>query len=143
MVAPMLPSLGLTRNVTLLGQVAQPSLAIRQADILVSIDADDKDPVFLPSKLLDYLSTDRVVLSISPRGSPAETMLGLVPKSSVQSSHDLVAIANAMEKASQITWTAALDLERREALANFTSACLGNKAVSFLQQIAQRQSFSK
>ena len=48
---------------------------MKNADILVDIDGDDKDPVFISSKLRDYLSVNRPVLAISPKDSPSREVL--------------------------------------------------------------------
>lgn len=40
-------------------------------DILIDIDGDDETPVFISSKLKDYLSVNRPILSISPPNSPS------------------------------------------------------------------------
>lgn len=51
------------------------SNALKEADILVDIDGDDKTPVFISSKLKDYLSVNRPILSITPLNSPTRELL--------------------------------------------------------------------
>lgn len=51
------------------------SSAMQYADILVDIDGDDKEPVFISSKLKDYLSVNRPILSITPLNSPSRELL--------------------------------------------------------------------
>lgn len=48
------------------------------SDILVDIDGDDNCPVYVSSKLKDYLPADRPILSISPVGSPSSRLLSSI-----------------------------------------------------------------
>lgn len=48
---------------------------MQNMDVLVDIDGDDKTPVFVSSKLKDYLSVNRPILSISPVNSPSRDLL--------------------------------------------------------------------
>lgn len=49
--------------------------ALSSADILVDIDGDDDAPVFVSSKLKDYLACNRPILSITPANSPSSDLL--------------------------------------------------------------------
>lgn len=49
--------------------------AMQNSDVLVDIDGDDKDPVFISSKLKDYLSVNRPILSITPINSPSRDLM--------------------------------------------------------------------
>lgn len=49
--------------------------ALEHSDILVDIDGDDQRPVFISSKLKDYLLINRPILSITPEMSPSEQIL--------------------------------------------------------------------
>ena len=44
-------------------------------DILVDLDGDDEEPVFVSSKLKQYLVYNRPVLSITPKNSPTSVLL--------------------------------------------------------------------
>lgn len=48
---------------------------MQNMDILIDIDGDDETPVFISSKLKDYLSINRPILSISPLNSPSRDLL--------------------------------------------------------------------
>ena len=48
---------------------------IEQSDILVDLDGDEEIPVFISSKLKDYLCSDVPVLSITPINSPSNRLL--------------------------------------------------------------------
>ena len=49
--------------------------ALEHSDILVDIDGDDLRPVFISSKLKDYLLINRPILSITPAESPSAKIL--------------------------------------------------------------------
>lgn len=49
--------------------------AMCDSDILVDLDGDDEVPVFISSKLKDYLLIGRPILSITPENSPSEELL--------------------------------------------------------------------
>lgn len=49
--------------------------ALTEATILLDIDGDDMNPVYISSKLKDYLSVNRPILSITPVGSPSYMLL--------------------------------------------------------------------
>lgn len=48
--------------------------AMLDSDILVDVDADDKIPVFVSSKIKDYLNCGRPILSITPNNSPSRQL---------------------------------------------------------------------
>lgn len=48
---------------------------LSDADILIDIDGDDMYPLFVSSKLKQYLCVDRPILCITPKNSPASEML--------------------------------------------------------------------
>jgi hypothetical protein len=54
------------------------SLALmRQADLLLHIDAPAGESVFLASKLIDYLGARRPILAVTPRGTAARLVAGM------------------------------------------------------------------
>jgi glycosyltransferase involved in cell wall biosynthesis len=73
--------LGIQNKVRFEGQVGYlESLAIgRQADVLVTLDAPSEgNSVFLPSKLVDYLALDKIILGVTPeQGVSAELLRSL------------------------------------------------------------------
>jgi glycosyltransferase involved in cell wall biosynthesis len=58
-----------------IGWVSDIMKILSNADILVDIDGDDSKPVFISSKLKQYLTINRPILSITPSGSPAAELL--------------------------------------------------------------------
>ena len=58
-----------------MGRTSDILLALSDADILVDIDGDSENPVYISSKLKDYLLINRPILSITPRNSPSAKIL--------------------------------------------------------------------
>lgn len=53
--------------------------AMSMADVLVDLDGDDEKPVYISSKLKEYLPINRPILSITPSSSPSDHLLsGLI-----------------------------------------------------------------
>lgn len=48
--------------------------ALRDADILIDIDGNDQYPVFVSSKLKEYIAVNRPIISITPVNSPSATI---------------------------------------------------------------------
>lgn len=53
----------------------EPEKYLEMADVLIDIDADIENDVFIASKLNNYILLDKPILSISPEGSPARNLL--------------------------------------------------------------------
>ena len=69
----------------------------KDADVLIDLNADIKNDVFLSSKVCNYLSYNKPILTISQDGSPVRTIFSGV-RSIVQSHHNAEEIFTAMEK---------------------------------------------
>ena len=70
----------------------------KKADVLIDLNADIKNDVFLSSKVCNYLSYNKPILTISQDGSPVRAMFRGV-ESIVHSHHNAEEIFTAMEKA--------------------------------------------
>ena len=69
----------------------------KKADILIDLNADIRNDVFLSSKVCNYLSYNKPILTISQDGSPVRAMLTGM-ESVVHSHHNAEEIFTAMEK---------------------------------------------
>lgn len=101
-------------NIKILPYSTNPFQLMSDANVLIDIDSDCKNEVFMSSKLLDYLSTNRVIVSITSNQSPASDVLSTLKNTAIVSSHDLSNIIGAFEKAIKITWSPDLFDERNE-----------------------------
>ena len=70
----------------------------KNADVLIDLNADIKNDVFLSSKVCNYLSYNKPILTISQDGSPVRAMFSGMD-SIVHSHHNAEEIFTAMEKA--------------------------------------------
>lgn len=59
-----------SENVLFLGRTNDAKSALNSASIFVDLDGDDEEPVFISSKIKDYLCFSRPILSITPNNSP-------------------------------------------------------------------------
>ena len=132
MVAPLLTTEALKHQVHLLGDHVDPLAAMRAADVLICLDGPGREPVYLPSKLSEYLASDRVVLCVTPPNSPTAEMVAGVPGSVLVASHEPTAIARAMAQAAGISWHEALTRQRHQALEAYTSVAVGRRLLTFL-----------
>lgn len=79
---------------------------IRKAGVLVSIDAEVDRPIFTPTKVVEYLLTDRPVLSITPPGSPVEKLISRSPDTALAvTCYTKQAIAKGLEKVGKISFS--------------------------------------
>lgn len=60
--------------VKFVGRTQDIKKALSNSDLLLNIDGDDTIPVFISSKLKEYLSCCRPILSITPEGSPSRDL---------------------------------------------------------------------
>lgn len=94
---------GLGGCVHTLGRTTDIQPYMEMADVLVAVDSFVGEPVFLTTKLVEYLMTDRLVLLISPTHSPSARLVEGMRNSVVHvSEHSAAAIASGLERASTI-----------------------------------------
>lgn len=74
----------------------------RKATALIDIDADIDNDVFLSSKMINYLSVKKVIISETGNNSPSRELFSGC-ESIIQCGHDANQIYNAFIKASQLT----------------------------------------
>jgi len=89
--------LGVSGSVEILPFTRDVSKAFGEADVLVALDAFEGAPVFMSTKIIEYLSTDRPVLLLSPRNSPASRLVSRFPGTALSVGNDAEDIASAME----------------------------------------------
>jgi len=88
----------------------------KESTILVDVDADLPNDVFISSKLKEYLALDRVILSITRENSPARNFLKNIKDSIVFSDHNYLNVAEAIEKAFDTTYDFQIFKERKEVI---------------------------
>lgn len=105
------------------------------ADVLVATDADDPEPVFLTTKVIEYLNTNRKVLLVSPPHSPGSKLVNRFPETALHVIEEPAAIANAMRQLSQ-SHPAETDFAKRlEQMTSFSAASI---AAAFVREVSSR-----
>jgi hypothetical protein len=95
----------------------------RRAGALVSIDALIANPVYTPSKLIDYLVTDRPVLCLTPPGSPAAKLALRSPQTILAvTDYAPAAVAAGMADICTRAWDQAAYTRRLEQMRDFSGA---------------------
>lgn len=74
-VLPEVRQRGLQESVMLLPFTQDTHAVMAKASGLISVDADIQTPVFTPTKIVEYLMTDRPVLALTPKKSPVDILL--------------------------------------------------------------------
>ncbi|MBR5856506.1 MAG: glycosyltransferase [Bacteroidales bacterium] len=87
-----------SHSIELFGNVANLSPFYSKATVLVDINADIPNDIFLSSKIANYLIVKRPVISISGANSPSENLF-TEDETIIHSSHNSENIYNAMKKA--------------------------------------------
>lgn len=90
------------KRIKLLGFVSNIEELYQKSDILIDIDANIPGDVFISGKLVEYLQKDKIILSITPKGSPTEAWLSEVPVSTVIANYDPIVISRAISRAVDI-----------------------------------------
>lgn len=112
--------LGISESVEVFPFTQNITETFRSADILVALDASEGDPVFMSTKIVDYLMVDRVILLVSPVNSPSSQLVARFPETTITVPENPTEIAAAMA-----------DLVRRE-----------HRAVDFARRFAGMEEFS-
>jgi hypothetical protein len=73
-IAPQAARLGIVDSLRVIPRVKNILPHLATAHALVTVDAAQDEPVFLPTKIIEYLVVDRPVLVISPAKSPAAAL---------------------------------------------------------------------
>jgi len=88
--------LGITDNIEVLPFSRDVISHFKDANVLVALDAMVGEPVFLSTKIVEYLMVDRFVLLVSPSASPASRLVRRFSDTALQVSGDPYEIANGM-----------------------------------------------
>lgn len=69
--------LGISANVEVMGEIslAETQKNMRKASALVLVEAEQNEPLFLPSKLAEYAFLNKPIIALTPLGSPTRHLL--------------------------------------------------------------------
>jgi len=115
-------------------------MVFEQAKVLIDVDADIDGDVFISSKLKEYLTLDRVILSITRQNSPARKMLTGLTKSIVFSGHNPIEVAEAIEKALNAGSDISIFKERKTLLTYLSIERIASELSTNFERIINKKS---
>lgn len=80
---PLVKKMGLSGCVEILPFTKEVDRVMFEAGVLVCLDAKMDEPLFTPTKIIEYLLCDRPILAVTPAGSPVAELLGRSPLTTV------------------------------------------------------------
>ncbi len=122
-------------NIKFISWTDKPEEYLDAADILIDIDADITNDVFISSKLNNYLMYDKLILSISPDNSPARDLLKMCNKSVFFSTHSSDSIFKKLIEIRDLTFSADFFNERVNLRLDLLSKNIVKKLIDSLKKI--------
>lgn len=105
--------------VSFVGRVDDVKGALLHSSILINLDGDDKEPVFISSKLKEYLCCGRPIISITPQESPSRQITdGL--KTVISTTNDCNEIFDAIISFNEQVFSETDFLEREDTISLFS-----------------------
>jgi glycosyltransferase involved in cell wall biosynthesis len=105
------------------------------AQVLVATDASEPPAIFLTTKLVEYLNTNRKILLISPEDSPGSQLVGRFPQTAMRVPEDAAAIHQAMRQLLQWTPSPEDYAQRQQAMNEFSGSTV---AARLLEELSRR-----
>lgn len=99
-------------NIKIFDRTSDMNKAFKESSFLIDIDSDCECQVFSSNKLMEYLSVNRFIISITPYGSPASMLLKNLNNTCFVTDHNIDNIYNAFKVAINTTWSNDLFEER-------------------------------
>lgn len=121
-------------NILFVGRTKDVSNALNSADIFVDLDGDDEEPVFISSKLKDYLCFPHPILSITPKNSPSHSLLEGM-KTAVISNNEIEQIVDALNSIINSRLSESDFDERRELIKMFDPSKVAKDFVEKIEKI--------
>ncbi len=106
--------------------------------VLIDVDADIDEDVFISSKLKEYLSVNRMIVSITGENSPSRQLLSGITKSVIVSDFDKFKISKAIEKAMDTKYDVNLFDDRKSVLAFLNVSRICNEIVKNFERISNK-----
>lgn len=133
-ILPAASRLGISSSIEVLPFTRDVTSAFRDADVLVALDAFHGAPVFMSTKIIEYLVTDRPVLLLSQPNSPAARLASRFPETALNAGEGADEIASAMRRLLSPVDDAAYQ-RRLDAMEEFSPSRV---ARSLMETIAER-----
>lgn len=134
-VLPEAERLGVAAAVEVTPRVKDVQPCMANADVLVALDADCGEPVFMTTKIVEYLLVNRPVLMVTTANSPSAQLVRRFPTSTVLVNEASDAIASGLDQALKLSPSDAEYRNRFKGMHDFTAAGV---AKTFLSEVARR-----
>ncbi len=121
-------------RILITGWTDSPEEYIKKCGVLIDIDADIPGDVFMSSKLINYLSNNRMILCISPKDSPARKLLAGLPESTATCSHNFNEIVSGLNGLISMDFNNQLFAERISIRESFKPASVVSKFIKELSK---------
>lgn len=126
----------LPNSAKFVGRTDDVKSALLDADILINLDGNDKTPVFISSKLKEYLYCGRPIISISPTNSPSRLLTDKL-KTVKSVENNVEEIFSAIEYFSKKKFIESDYSERGEVIRLFTPANVASKINQELKKLME------
>ncbi len=136
-VEPEVDALGLSSAVKVLPFTHDVQTVFEKAGVLVSIDTLVEPAIFTPTKIVEYMVTDRPILAITPKNSPVSKLLTRVPETGVVvNDYSPQAVARGMAEVTQEKWNRERYEARLASMSDFSAAAIVNKFEEIVASLA-------
>lgn len=92
-----------SQNIKVFKETNDIQTVIKNSSVLVDIDSDSTNQVFLSGKLMEYLSYDKIILSITNPGSPASNILKKCSETSIISDFNTETLITSFKNAGELS----------------------------------------
>lgn len=110
----------LKERIKLTGWTDDPKAYIKKCSVLIDLDANTPDDVFISSKLTNYIGYDRIILCITSENSPSRKFVRQLKDTAVVSSFKVEEIEKGLENALKKSVNPS-DFKERDALRHYLS----------------------
>ena len=135
-VVPEVEERGLMEAVKVLPFTKDVQAVFRKAGVLISIDTLVSPPIFTPTKIVEYMVTDRPVMAITPEGSPVSKLVARSPNTAIAvTDYSPQAIAEGMAKISSVQWKQKDFIDRITIMSDYGASEIAAKFVDIVSNI--------
>lgn len=122
---PLIAERGLAHAVSVFPFTNDVKKVMSMAGVLVTVDAMVANPVFTPTKVVEYLQCDRTIMALTPSGSPVAKLLeGFTDSAIVVDDYSAEAVADGFAAAAALPYRAESFAARHAAMIDFSPGAI-------------------
>jgi len=134
-IMPTATRLAVSHAVRIVGTVKDVRPWLAAADVLVAVDACEGEPVFMSTKLVEYLVVDRPILLLSPSSSPGAVLLQRFPSTTRRvGCEDPMMICRSMDELLKTTVRPEDYASRFEQMREFSAGCVASRFLALAEK---------